>query len=233
MNSSLRIATWNTNGPAQLRGKHAHLSAILFDVAAVQECEFYPLGTAVNTVSNPQEYGTGIRHISILSPHRLEAIRDAPECTAAAFVDSPVGTFLFVSVWVRKIPSGAGKYQYVNRLPPIFDWARTAAAGLPCVIAGDFNCNAAFDSGRGKEFSRLVDVWKNSHGLMSSWHHFRNTSPGIGEEPTWRSGMRADTPEYMIDYIFVPTSWAIDLVRLQELYGSDHRPVIADVRPSF
>ena len=228
--NKLTIATWNTNGPARNRSKHAHLAAINFDVAALQECEASPLGNRVNTVSIPFTHGNGERCLAILSPHRLSPVHGTPECSVAAYVDGPSGSFLFVSLWIKPIESGAGTYRYVRRLPPIFDWAKEEAGSLPIVIAGDFNCNGGFAGGKGKEFSRLAETWKTSHGIASAWHQHSNLPMGTGEDPTWCSLIRRDTPEYMIDYIFVPTRWSVDMVRVQESYGSDHRPLIADMR---
>ena len=230
ISNKLTIATWNTNGPTRNRSKDAHLAAIQFDVAAVQECEASPLGTQFNAISIPFNHGSGERCLAILSRHRLSPATGAPECSVAAYVDGPTGGFLFVSVWVKPITTGAGVYKYVRRLPPIFDWAMKEAGSLPFVIAGDFNCNAAFRLGRGSEFGRLAESWKDSHGIASAWHQRSKMPMGVGEEPTWRSKMNRSTPEFMIDYIFVPIKWHVETVQVLEPHGSDHRPVVAEVR---
>jgi endonuclease/exonuclease/phosphatase family metal-dependent hydrolase len=228
MSHSMTIATWNTNGPVRYHGKHAHLAAIEFDAAAVQECEEQPLGGLKSALSRPLQHGSGVRCISILSPHRLQKVPGSPECSLAAYVDAPLGTFLFVSVWVKPISLGAGEYKYVRRLPPIFDWARQEAGSLPCVIAGDFNCNGSFAGGKGREFRKLAADWKKSHGICSAWHQRQNFPMSEGEEPTWIP-FKQNIPECMLDYIFVPTAWTVDVCRIQEPYGSDNRPLIVKV----
>lgn len=73
----------------------------------------------------------------------------------------------------------------------------------------------------------MSDVWKEKHGIVSAWHEHRGTSMGVKEEPTWRSAMNRATPEFMIDYIFVPKAWSVQAVGMQESCGSDHLPVVA------
>lgn len=110
MSNQLRFVTWNSRGPVQRNGKYAHLSAIQSDVAALQECEALLRGSPSNAVSTELPHGSGTHCISILSPHKLERVGDSPECSVAAYVDGPHGTCLFISVWIKPIPTGAGVY---------------------------------------------------------------------------------------------------------------------------
>lgn len=97
------------------------------------------------------------------------------------------------------------------------------------MIAGDFNCIGSFERDRRKEFRSLADGWRSEHGLESALHQKSGFPLGVKEDPTWISSKKG-VSEIMIDYVFIPTDWKSEVVRVQEPWGSDHRPLIADVR---
>lgn len=219
------IATWNSNGPIQGTAKWDYLQTIPFDVMALQECENAPHGGLYNSVSRRAGQGRG-GNISLLTRFELEPLEDSPDCTVSAIVHAPETPLLFSAVWVKPAEEDKSAYRYVRRLDPIFEWAKARAGGMPIVIAGDFNCNASFARGRGAEFRRVADSWRRQHGISSAWHRHHGTPLGEAEVPTWRSKMRNDTPEFMIDYIFTPEAWTTVEAGIGEACGSDHRPVV-------
>lgn len=220
------IATWNSNGPIQGNGKGDYVQEIPFDVMALQECENAPHGGKYNAISRRAGQGRG-GNISLLSRFALQPLEDSPDCTVSAVVSSPTIHFLVVAVWIKPVIGDKSVYKYVRRLSPIYEWARSTAGTMPVVIAGDFNCNASFAKGRGAEFRRIVETWHADCGISSVWHRHNGASLGENEAPTWKSKLRSDTPEFMIDYIFAPGSWRTIEVGIGENCGSDHKPLVA------
>lgn len=117
---------------------------------------------------------------------------------------------------------------------------RDLFAGLPLVVAGDFNNNVQWDRpGRAANWvttsERLADA-----GLVSAYHEFFGEPFGSESRPTlyWRD-RKVDGPRYHIDFCFVPKSWQINAVRVGgfdegvSLGLSDHVPLVVDLTPDM
>ena len=103
------------------------------------------------------------------------------------------------------------------------DWlARTQ--GPPVVAVGDFNSTRlGFPGARTDEAGRTAISWLLSQGTFIAEP---TTSPG--EAQLTFSSKR---PRFVIDWVLIPPKWCVEKQRVDSGTLSDHRMVVAEVRP--
>ena len=93
---------------------------------------------------------------------------------------------------------------------------RTAAAGVPCVVTGDFNCRPGSRPHR-KLTAALADAGAGAGGGVGTYHGFKGRTTGR-----------------RLDWVLVPPAWRADGYRVvtdgrDGRWPSDHFPVVAEV----
>jgi len=199
-------------------------------VAVVQECASPPHAGpgAAWFGSNPRQ------GIAVLTRPPLtvvpEPVRDGTRSMYAARVEGPV-EFTIVAVWAQQEPT------YSEALRRGVEAYRDVLMTSPCVLLGDFNSSAAWDTRHGRRDHRdLEDLLRRDFGLVSAYHAATREQPGEETRPThfWRW---KEASPFHIDYCYLPESWVAGLEQVTVGgYGewadaSDHRPVIVDVVP--
>jgi endonuclease/exonuclease/phosphatase family metal-dependent hydrolase len=102
----------------------------------------------------------------------------------------------------------------------------------PCVVAGDFNSNAIWNSLTRDGHARLVQQL-DALGLVSAYHAHGDEAHGAETRSTYFEHRKTDRP-FHIDYVFVPKTWTqlfgFELGEPgQWLHLSDHVPVVVQV----
>lgn len=156
---------------------------------------------------------------------------------AAALVEGlswpGVGTAPVVALSIHA-PTRQGS-TYMKEVGLILDYAKTLAAGLPLILAGDFNVAVGLrdpslrprlNKGERALLARLADELM----MIPCW---QTAHPGEPLARTLRWMRRIDSLPYHCDGIFVPASWAPSLQACDVLEDeqwiplSDHNPVVA------
>lgn len=136
-----------------------------------------------------------------------------------------------IGVWSKKVSNS-----YVSHIAECIE-GNSSFASQNLIIAGDFNANPVFDSGRRpeKSFARIVNYLSDLE-IKSIWHEVSGDEHGQEGEGTlfW---MWKEDRKYHIDYVFAsaPVRFCVKSVKLGT-YGewvekriSDHVPVIVDI----
>jgi endonuclease/exonuclease/phosphatase family metal-dependent hydrolase len=124
---------------------------------------------------------------------------------------------------------------YIKEVGRILDFAGALAAGLPMILAGDFNVVVGMREPSATPRvtpgeRRLLQRLREEFDLLPCW---QTAHPGETLARTLRWMHRSDSPPYHCDGIFVPGAWAPALESCTVLESeewlalSDHNPVVA------
>lgn len=221
----MRIVTWNTL--TRVGPRLHNVTSTAADAIALQECEeLHAFGpwNALNAATDK-----GKKWVSILSPHPIQPL-PFPFLNVVAGVIGATQPFVMVNLWSYVAPGGY--YSAFNKA--VIEHALSLDQPYPLVIAGDFNANAAFARpNRGPAHLLNVELM-SSNGLESAYHRHFGEEFGQETRATYFRNSRdpAENRRYHIDYVFVPSQWRIDAVRLKDRFGSDHEPLVVDVSPA-
>ncbi|WP_235497684.1 endonuclease/exonuclease/phosphatase family protein [Frankia sp. R43] len=120
----------------------------------------------------------------------------------------------FVVHAVHTIAPTSGEYARAWRDQLDHLRAEVAASRLPVVLAGDFN--ATRDN---RPLRELISAGvRDAHDVV-----------GAGWTPTWNASMFAVPPIARIDHILASPAFAITGYQVGSEFGSDHKPVLADL----
>lgn len=159
----------------------------------------------------------------------LPAITDVPKFVFPVEVTGPQ-SFTLLAVWSK----GKQRYRYVMGIVKAVQAYRDLIESAPTVVNGDFNSNAIWNTWHpeGLNHAALVALL-DSHGLVSSYHHFFGEPQGAETRPTCYLLWKEHRP-YHIDYCFIPRAWASRIQRVEVgayeewRQHSDHRPLLVD-----
>ncbi len=144
-----------------------------------------------------------LKNTSFLSRH----LRTGPP-TVLATLGPELGGLQIIGVHLmRPIDSYLGNYREVQQIAGL---AREANILGPVVVAGDFNLT----------------------GWSSNWRTFRNRSGLMHMDrflPSWPAAP-SGLPQLAIDHVFASQGITFERVRLGPAVGSDHRPLVVDIR---
>ena len=106
----------------------------------------------------------------------------------------------------------------------------------PAVVMGDLNSGTNLNASQspGKGHARILAALAD-FGLVSAYHAFHRVAHGHETHPTYRHQRNRSKP-WHIDFCFVPSVWAVNLVGVEVVDGedwaarSDHLPLKVDVR---
>ncbi len=227
--SGIRLVTWNCCRGAY-DAKLSRLQRLEPDVAVLQECARPPTDDPSLVWFGPDpRQGIGIL---ARPPFRLiaEPGRAGTRSMFAATVLGPV-TFTVVAVWAQPEPT------YSEALRRALATYRDLLVAGPCVVLGDLNSSAAWDSRHGRSDHReLEEQLREEFGLVSAYHVATGEQSGEESRPThfwrWHEGS-----PFHLDYCFLPERWLPGLrsvtVGSYEDWAdvSDHRPLTVDVTP--
>ena len=151
----------------------------------------------------------------------------APWSIVPLRVSRPLKLHLLM-VWTRQ------EHQYIQGLDVALSKYARFLKAAPSVVVGDFNGNAIWDNPRRPtDFSRVASRLKDQFGLVSAYHARSGEAFGSESQATYYFWRRRTRP-FHLDYCFVPTHWAEDLVKVSILDAppwdalSDHRPLVVD-----
>ncbi len=145
---------------------------------------------------------------------------------AIALTDNPVRFFSLHA------PSGLGSYHKVVR--NILGMLQDYRDGCDVVVGGDFNLtvrkrHTSEDQKDEKVNLKIQARLRDEFGLINCWQTMHSDAP-LAQTMRWD---RDPNPAFHGDGIFVPESWASQLIRCEVLSGdkwvglSDHNPVVA------
>jgi endonuclease/exonuclease/phosphatase family metal-dependent hydrolase len=223
----VRLTTWNTSRGANIPTALQHLAWAQCDLVALQECR-RPPEAAPDVLWRGTDPIQGIAVISRNLAPRLEQLENPNlhPTILPVLVHGPT-PFLLVAVWTQKTPT----YEAVA-LGAVA--ACTAgAAGVPLIVAGDFNISPAV-IGQERTATDFFKRMRDEFGLVSAYHSYFAVEPGHETHPTYFHQRKESAP-FHLDYVFLPDSWVhrITGVRVgsySEWRMSDHRPLIVDLR---
>lgn len=129
----------------------------------------------------------------------------------SATVESPYGPFRVTSVHTLS-PTDNGK---VGPWMAQFDQLSQVPTDTPRIMAGDYNATADH-----RPFRELLDSgWTDAH-----------EPKGCGYDATWPVDPRVPVPFYRLDHVLVTDDFEVLDVGLGDPAGSDHLPVVAEIR---
>ncbi len=226
----MRLVTWNA-----CRGLYETKSPLVLglkpDTAVIQEiarpktdmpgCFWFG--------DNPKQ---GVAVIASAA-YRLQALTqrdDVPKFVVPFAVSGPQ-SFVLMAVWTL----GRQPMRYVRAASSAVDAYADIFATERVVLLGDFNSNAIWDKGHPRHLNHSALVGRlNGYGLVSAYHHARDTPHGQEKESTFHQYRHKDKP-YHIDYCFLPQAWArrIKLVEVGShdtwAKHSDHLPLTVEL----
>jgi len=120
----------------------------------------------------------------------------------------------FEAVFTHPLPPANRRQarQRNEQLEEVARWIQERKNETPLLVAGDFNATP---------WSWIYRDFVQKTGLS-------NAAIGYGCWPTWSAGIPGS--ELMIDHLFVSGSWRVERLWIGPSSGSDHRPVVADLR---
>ena len=129
----------------------------------------------------------------------------------SATVESPDGPFRVANIHTAAPMAAAN----VGPWKAQFEQLRSLGLDQPRILAGDFNA-----TGDHRPFRDLLDRgWTDVH-----------EPKGCGYDATWPTGRLTPVPVYRLDHVLVTDHFEVLDVRLADPAGSDHRPVVAELR---
>lgn len=226
----MRLVTWNCN-----RGKYSSkvplLDSLAPDIAVIQECGRPETisETCLWFGDNPNQ-GIAVRSSNGYRLRPLPVLDDIPRYTFPIEVSGPEGLLPFV-VWSK----GKQKFRYVMGVVKAIEAYRGIIEKSPCIVIGDLNSNAIWDSWHPNHLnhSALIGLLSDLR-IVSSYHEFFGEPFGKETRPTCFLLKKEDRP-YHIDYCFIPRDWKH---RIREVHVgsfgewrpfSDHCPLLVDL----
>jgi endonuclease/exonuclease/phosphatase (EEP) superfamily protein YafD len=219
--TALRVATANVlyvqRHPAQQRAELLALGADLLVLQEVSHAWAAALDAREVAEAFPHrriEAREGAFGFAVLSRHPLSTVEEVdlagvPLVDATMSVDGrPVRVF-----GVHTLPPYRSRLADVWRRQLAILEARVRRVQGPLLVLGDFNASVHNPSLARVLGPRLRDA----HGAV-----------GRGLAPTWPNHARR--PPLTLDHVLVSTHFAVGAVREGRGSGSDHRPVVADLR---
>lgn len=216
---TLRIValnTWHAND--DLEAMVVFLEQVQADIVVLAEFGPPKIRT-LRRLADTYPYQTGCAEIWYCSMHLLSRhpvretqflsrhLRTGPPTVLAKLGPKFRGLEIIGVHLMRPIDSYLGNYREVRQIAGM---AREAAKTSPVIVAGDFNLT----------------------GWSANWRRFRAES-GLKHMdrflPSWPAKPRG-RPQLAIDHVFASPDMTFEQVRLGPSVGSDHRPLIVDVR---
>jgi hypothetical protein len=220
------------------------LMALGPDVAVVPEAghpDRVPIGSTPSVsydwIGRSRSKGLGV---VCRQPWHMERLRPEPasiEWVLPLRIAGPQGEFALLAVWAMN-HRAANRSPDDRQLDHALDEYADDLAGLPLVVAGDFNNSTVFDrrTRRGERTFAESVAPLTERGLASVYHLTRNVAFGDEPEPTlyWQT-QRPGGRVYHVDYCFLPEKWAQTARVTVGAYDawirnrlSDHAPVIVE-----
>lgn len=227
----MRLLTWNAC-KGRLEQKGPSIAGLGADIAVIQEIA-EPLEQSDHLLwfgSNPNQ-GMAVIASESYSLRKLEEDPSAPRHVIPIAVDGPTPFTLF-AVWTLQ----QEHFRYVRAASKAIDIYTQMFADGPVVLLGDFNSNAIWDGHHPQDLNHSAMVERLAyHGLVSAYHSCKGEAFGRESEATFYLHWNENKP-YHIDYCFLPSAWAADIVRVE--VGnfadwrnlSDHRPLFVELR---
>jgi len=240
----MRIAVWNCN--MAYHRKHVAAARLDADILIVSECADVAVLEAkgVPCAADSTVWAGSYRHKGLAvfarAPYRIESLRRPRERIPIWVLPARITTPKHVSLDLLAVWSFWYRDKRNTRGNPIIDALETYAnrfVGRNLIVAGDFNNNVIWDSGRTSDHGATSHAL-GERGLVSAYHMMRRVAPGEEPEPTlfWRDRTE-DGPSYHIDYIYVPKK-CVDKRTTVEVGShrdwvapglSDHVPMVVDL----
>jgi exonuclease III len=229
----LRLVSWN----CQMGLRGAKLEALLAlepDVAVVQECaERDALALEAEGFRTLWVGGNPGKGLAVVARPRFELAVDGCHDPALAWflpVDVRGGEldFRLLAVWSFGLRTTTAKRWALDR--SLGHYA-PFVAGVPAVVAGDFNHHPIWDTPSRPVFRRAVDVLERA-GLRSAWHGLHGRAHGDEGCGTFYWYRHEDKP-YHIDYCFTSGDLAVRSAEIGAATSwlglSDHCPLVVDL----
>ena len=229
----MRIVAWNCN---QALGKKAY-----------KLLELNPDVVVVSEAGTETELGEGrLRRVAWTGRNPKKGlavfVREGIEATVGKSWDETREWYLPIRVPGRDFDVLAVWAMYQNSKEPRSKWVRTLSAlqhyetflsARQCVVIGDFNNNARWDTSTNPVFERITTQLATS-SYLSVYHALSGEAHG-GESAASFFHRRDPSKPYLIDHAFVPSPWldrvkGFEIGRPDEWLGlSDHMPLILDL----
>lgn len=222
----MRVGTWNCQ--SGLDANWAILEELAADVLVVQECSSNtPEQAEANGWTCAWQPGGYKRGLAVLArhPYAIEERENPDDFVVSTLISGP-NRFRFVGFWA--LSEKVAGYSYPRQATRLIE--RLPDDGVPTVVAGDFNAS--------KSEQHLANVkLLRGLGLVSAYHtHHRLDHAAVEQHPTlyfqWKESRR-----YHMDFVFVPTAWAIKSVEVGSFADypgrrlSDHTPIVVTLDP--
>lgn len=227
----MRLIAWNANfnGKRRTLEQDAEILAPLHaDILVISESAapsiLNPLGA---TWVGRNAVGLAVVGRAGLSVKQHPANDRAPSLMIGLEVSAACPFFL-LAMWPVKGPLGPSYHQTLMSGLELFS---DRFAGMPIVMAGDFNSSTKVAS-QSKTHPKFVKA-ANDLGLVSAYHYHSGELPGSESGPTYRHGNGIDKL-FHIDYCFVSNEIALcaTVSVLRSAYWSalsDHYPLVLDI----
>jgi exodeoxyribonuclease-3 len=233
----VRIVTWNAN-MAFLR-KLQDVQPMNADISVIPECsraDSEKLGGL--WVGSQLSKGLAVIAEPPWSVHLDPAYDERLRWILPVHVSGPTSFFL-LGVWnifksKRRHPDRPARGVILQALDVYSEQVRAS----PTVVAGDFNNNVHWDTGRRAQNMANVIAAMDDRRLVSAYHAFTSEAHGAESQPTiyWRD-RKVDGPRFHIDFCFIPNGWlpaleAVEVGGFADYVGrglSDHVPLVVNL----
>lgn len=224
----MRIVTWNCCRRAESSALSA-LKSLDPTIACLQEIRA-PSDPANASAWAGRNGGIGMRiwAKAPLAVTPLPMVAGSPWSIVPYRVDG-VSPVTVLHAWTRY------EHGYLRGLDEALTLYADLLTQMPCIVIGDLNANAKWDSPRKPvDFSRLAYRLGAQFGLVSAYHAHTGEPFGQEQQPTHYFRRHLDEP-FHLDYCFLPYQWVTNLRHATVMNDgewpglSDHRPLVVDV----
>lgn len=255
----MRIISWNTNG-LRATAKQGHFDPLFTehnpDMLCLQETKSTPEQLPID-VKEVLGYGSYFAWPTIKKGYSGVAIYTKETPVAVTYgiglpelddegrtITAEYQDFYLITCY---FPNGGGGPERLDYKLRFYDQFLVYIDGLkkkkPVVFCGDINtAHTEIDLARPKEnamntgFLPIERAWMDtlvSHGWVDAFRHLNPDTTGVYTYWDQKTGARTRNVGWRIDYFFVSADH-IDAIKgfetLTEYYGSDHCPIVLDIK---